>query len=225
MVPVQLDEYPDLPRAMLPPHVDVHICSTEGEIQSACNAILEEIMDDSAVIQVGFDMEWEFNNDQSSKSSHKTALIQLACFTAVYLLRVHLLKILPGSLKTILTSSQIVKIGRNVGGDYAKLSRDFPDFTPPPRHRGKLVGVVELGAFAKAKNAVVNGNVSLATITAASLGLNLSKEARLSEWGAPQLSEEQKHYAALDAWIALEIWTIFRDKYTIKSCCTCRLSY
>ena len=123
-----------------------------------------------------------------------------------------MLKALPKSLKTILTSPQIVKIGRNVGADFAKLARDFPDFKLPEKSRKGIVGVVELGAFAKAKNVVRYGNASLATITAATLGLNLSKEACSSEWGCLQLSEEQKDYAALDAWIALEIWKALKEK-------------
>src|ERR1700731_1100593 len=110
VIQVQLDEYSDLPRASLPSDITVHVCLTDGEIQSACASILEDISDDATVIHVGFDMEWEFSIGQSAFGGHKTALVQLAHSTAVYLLRVHLLKTLPSSLKTILTSPQIVKI-------------------------------------------------------------------------------------------------------------------
>jgi 3'-5' exonuclease len=43
---------------------------------------------------------------------------------------------------------------------------------------------------------------------------SLSKEVRTSEWGADILTEEQIHYAALDAWVALQIWDV------LKSCKT-----
>jgi hypothetical protein len=113
-----------------------------------------------------------------------------------------------------LKSQQIIKVGRNVGADLAKLARDFPDFKVPVKHRKKFVGVVELGAFAKAKNAVSSGTASLATIAAAALGVNLSKEIRSSEWSAPQLSAEQQQYAALDALVALEIWNTLKNQKT-----------
>jgi ribonuclease D len=164
------------------------------------------------IIHIGFDMEWEFSVGQSACGPHKTALLQLANSAVIYLLRTHLLKTLPNSLKTILSSPQLIKVGRNVGADLAKLARDFPGFIPPKKDKKGQVGVLELGAFAKAKNAVLDGHASLATITAATLGLNLSKEACSSEWGALMLSEEQKHYAALDAWISLEIWRSLKDQ-------------
>jgi hypothetical protein len=38
---VQLDEFSDLPQMTLPESVSVQVCSTEGEIQTACNSILD----------------------------------------------------------------------------------------------------------------------------------------------------------------------------------------
>jgi hypothetical protein len=50
----------------------------------------------------------------------------------------------------------------------------------------------------------------LSEITAATLQQSLSKETRTSEWGADMLTEEQIHYAALDAWVALQIWDVLK---------------
>ncbi|KAJ7478853.1 hypothetical protein B0H11DRAFT_1916536 [Mycena galericulata] len=116
-------------------------------------------------------------------------------------MRTHLLKTLPSSLVTILQSSQIIKIGRNIGGDLAKLAREFPEYKLPPKVNKKLPGVIELGAFAKSKNAISEGTASLSAITAAILHADLSKAARESPWNAPSLSQVQKDYAALDAWL------------------------
>jgi hypothetical protein len=121
----------------------------------------------------------------------------------VYLLRVHNLQKLPASLEVILNSSHILKIGRNVGGDFTKLARDFTVVIPQKRHNFRE-GVVELGAMAKSHNVVSSGNASLSAITAVTL--NLSKDTCISEWRTPELSDEQKDYAALDAWIVLFIY-------------------
>ena len=91
----------------------------------------------------------------------------------------------------------------------AKLACDFSDFDYHPSTHKK--GIVELGALASAKNAVVSGKASLAEIAAATLQQSLSKEVWTSEWGAGMLTEDQVHYAALDAWVALEIWGILNS--------------
>ena len=216
VIPAQLDEFSDLPTLVLPSDVSIHLCSTEAEIQSACLSILENLSDgDGSMIHIGFDMEWEFSVGHGASGSQKTSLIQVALQNAVYLLRVHLLKKLPNSLKTILNSMQVIKIGRNVGGDLGKLSRDFPDFVIPVQKKAWKKGIVELGKLASAKNAVSHGNASLAVITAATLHQNLSKETRLSEWDAPTLSSDQIQYAALDAWVALQIWDVLKAQNTV----------
>jgi len=59
---------------------------------------------------------------------------------------------------------------------------------------------------------VSSGNASLAAITAVTLNKNLSKDACISEWSAPELSCEKRDYAALDAWIALSIYDVLQNK-------------
>src|SRR5882762_8366201 len=204
---VQLDEFSDLPRAVLPEHVSVQICSNVGEIQTACNSILALLntLALEAHLLLGYDQEWEFQVNKTSGGPQKTVLVSLALPNIVYLLRVHNLQKLPASLEVILNSSRILKIGRNVGGDFAKLARDFTIAVPQKRNNSRE-GVVELGAMAKSRNVVSSGNASLAAITAVTLNKNLSKDPRISEWSAPELSDEQKDYAALDAWIVLSIY-------------------
>jgi hypothetical protein len=179
ITPVRLDEFGDLPMLSLPSDVTPLVCNTEAEIESACLEILGLLVDDNSKLHIGFDMEWEFNTEGYSFGSQKTALIQIALSKIVYLLQVYVLKKLPSALQTILKSLQIMKIGRNVGGDLAKLSRDFPDFTYDPNTHKK--GVIELGCLASDKNVVSLGKASLAEITAATLQQSLSKETRTSE--------------------------------------------
>jgi len=92
------------------------------------------------------------------------------------------------------------------------LSKDFPEYHFDKNHGAKLV---ELGALAKAKNAVVDANASLASITAVTLQQNLSKDVRSSEWTAPTLTEDQIEYAALDAWVSFPIWDVLKTQKNV----------
>lgn len=208
------NEFPDLPRLSLPSDVSTVVCSTEAEIESACLSIVELVNTTNidSKLCIGFDMEWEFSLEPGSSGAQKTALVQLALPHTIYLLRVYLLKKLPGALQTILLSTQVLKIGRNVGGDFAKLSRDFSNFSYIPQSKK---GIVELGKLASEKNAVASGNASLAQITAATLQQSLSKETRSSEWGARMLCQDQIHYAALDAWVALQIYDVLQANRSV----------
>jgi hypothetical protein len=178
---VQLDEFSDLPQLVLPQDVSIHTFGSMTGIQSACLNILDMIKSDQTIFHIGFDMEWEFSTGLAGSGSQKTALIQIALPKTVYLFQVYFLQKLPHSLETIIQSQQIVKIGRNIGADFAKLARDFPDLKLPQKQGKSYVGVVELGKLAAQKNVVPNGRASLAAITAATLQQYLSKECRPSE--------------------------------------------
>jgi ribonuclease D len=91
----------------------------------------------------------------------------------------------------------------------SKLSRDFPEYLFDKKRGVKLI---ELGAVAKAKNAVADGNASLASIVAVTLQQNLSKDTRSSQWTAPNLTEDQIEYAALDAWVTFPIWDVLKTQ-------------
>jgi hypothetical protein len=209
---IQLDEFADLPRLRLPSDVKVVTCSTEAEIRSACSTVLELLFDDQMTLQLGGDSEWEFSTEKAIGGSRKTALFTIALPTVVYLLRVCKVKTLPTSLRTLLMSRQIILVGRNISGDLTTLSKDFPEYYFDKNCGAKLV---ELGALAKAKNAVVDANASLASITAVTLQQNLSKDVCSSEWTAPTLTEDQIEYAALDAWVSFLIWDVLKTQKNV----------
>ena len=205
------DEHSDLPRLVLPGDVSVNVCGTESEIQNACLGIMELLSLSNDKLYIGFDMEWEFSTGFLGTGPQKTALIQIALPTSVYLLRVLTLKKLPISLEAILCSSQIIKIGQNIGADFAKIGRDFPDCKLPNKSKKSYSGVIELGRLAAKKNVVPNAQTSLTSIVAATLQLYLSKEFRSTEWGAEQLSDDQIQYAALDAYAGLLVWDVLKN--------------
>jgi hypothetical protein len=92
-------------------------------------------------------MEWEFSTGISGSGPQKTALIQLALPKSVYLLCVYSLKKLPASFQTLLTSQQIIKIGRSVGADFSKLARDFPEIILPQKHKNHIKESLSWGSW------------------------------------------------------------------------------
>ncbi|KAG2196356.1 hypothetical protein INT47_010791 [Mucor saturninus] len=106
---------------------------------------------------------------------------------------------LPQNLVKVLTDSKIVKIGKNISGDLLRFRyfglQNFP-------------GQLELGTFCKDKDLIERRSFSLADICGFVLKVQLPKKnlIRCGNWEAENLSEEQINYAALDAWVSLEIY-------------------
>ncbi len=210
VVSISTDEHPEFPTLTIPTDVSVVTCETMAQIQSACDIILGKLPAEPEMIHVGFDMEWDFTAGPSG-GPKATALVQIALPTEVYLLRTCFLENLPKALEIILGNTRIVKIGRNIGADFAKLAHDFPNIKLPPKIHRRYDGTIELGVLAKKKGVVPKATASLQAITAAALHYHLSKESHATEWSAEELSREQTTYAALDAWVALEIWNTIKD--------------
>ena len=206
-----MDEFSKLPRAVLPESVTIQQCKSSIEIQTACDMILVDLanMDPDHNLVLACDIEWEFSTGHTGTGTQKTALITIARPSIVYLMKVFHLTKLPTSLITILNSMGIQKIWQNAGGDLEKLARDFSVQVPQKVQKSRQ-GVIEIGPLAKSKNIVTRANASLAAITAATLGQNLSKKDHISSWNASELSRDQMIYAALDAWILLSIYKYLR---------------
>jgi hypothetical protein len=128
------------------------------------------------------------------------AAIQIAYQDLVYVFQVATCETLPSPLASLLENHKLVKIGRHVGADIKKIEKDFGV-------RGN--GTLELGTFCRERRLVANASLSLAELCAAALQLRLSKsnDVRLSDWKAMPLSTTQIQYAALDAYVALAIYT------------------
>ena len=109
----QFDEFSDLPTLVLPENVTVLVCTTEAEITVACETIMESVPAESTgqVLKIGYDQEWGFQTGPTGTGSQRTALIQMALPSMVYIIRTFQLKKLPASLQTILNSPRILKVG------------------------------------------------------------------------------------------------------------------
>lgn len=65
---------------------------------------------------------------------------------------------------------------------------------------------------------------SLAAICEEVLGVSLSKELQCSDWSSRPLTEEQKSYAAADAYCLLEIFTVFQRKFLNQGNFPCEIT-
>lgn len=184
-----------LPKVTLPSDTTIIVISEVNEIDTACQVIIDD-SERSDNVYLGFDYEWV--------GSSFISLIQISYKNIVYLFRVHSFTSLtfPKNLSEVIRSEKILKIGRNIQNDFTRLNRAFE--LDIPSTNGKL----DVGAFCYDRGVISRSRSRLDQICAYVLKLYLSKtpSLRCGNWEAPILSEEQKYYAAIDAWIGLEIF-------------------
>jgi ribonuclease D len=124
---------------------------------------------------------------------YPVSLLQLSTSDQAFLFRINKIG-LPIELAMILASPKILKIGVAIRDDIKILQRIVP-FKP--------AGFVELQDLVKTYGIE---NFSLKKLSAIVLGFRISKSARLTNWDAPELTEQQLIYGATDAWVSVEIY-------------------
>jgi hypothetical protein len=117
--------------------------------------------------------------------------------------QMHKIQQLPTAFIEFLTSSHIIKAGRNVKGDITRLCKQFGIVTP-------LAGLLDILQFCRARK-LLNPNQpnSLASIAEQVINVHLPKEAvpRLSDsWEYNELSSENLTYAALDIFAISKVY-------------------
>ncbi len=152
-------------------------------LESAINYLSNQKM-------LGFDTETKpsFKRGQVNQ----VALLQLSTGKKAFLFRINKIG-LPESLKKILSSPEILKVGVAIHDDIKGLQRVSP-FKPG--------GFMELQQ--QVKDYGIN-DFSLKKIAGIVLGVRISKSQRLSNWESDELTEAQQCYAATDAWISFQI--------------------
>ncbi len=170
----------------------------DGEIVVVDNeSMLEKACEELGAQQVvGFDTETR----PSFKAGvvNKVALLQLSTYKRCYLIRLCKVK-LSNRLLSILQRSDITKIGADVAGDLRSLGK-LRSFTPR--------GFVDLQSEV-AKVGIEDK--SLRKMSGIILGKRVSKAQRLSNWEAQTFTDQQKMYAATDAWVCLKIYDALAD--------------
>jgi len=172
---------------------DLELQKYEGKVQ-----LIDKVEDiDEAFIQinaqeyVGFDTETRpvFVRGQHNDVS----LIQIAIPDRVFLIRINEIG-LPDKVCEFFSNEGIKKLGVALADDIKDL-RKLKEFTPR--------GFFELNEMVNDLGIESNG---LRKLTAIILGFRISKNAQVSNWEAPVLSERQIRYAATDAWVCFEMY-------------------
>ena len=188
---------------------------TAQQINLAVSAI-KEIIDNAKGLALDCEWKIEFLGN-GMKKEWKISLIQLAYYNTVdntkqyLLIRPHKMSTLPSSLVSLLVDNSVNVVGVNVGGDLARIGRDFGiESTMAKRNKST---VINLGSYARKRDAVENGAIGMKALVKAVLGYDMEKknEDKFSDWNANKLSDSQIKYAIIDVCAPLECYQKLRD--------------
>ncbi|PSN65561.1 hypothetical protein BS50DRAFT_575532 [Corynespora cassiicola Philippines] len=204
------------------PHDEIlstHYCRNIEVAERVAKYFLEEKV-------VGFDIEWK-PYAPTWNIKENASLIQLASENRIALFHIALFagrtadKIVPPSLKAILESPDIYKVGVAIKGDFTRLSKFLGIKAQGVFELSRLHNLVEWYAVDPKK---VNMKlVRLSKQVETHLQLPLYKGERLagdpddkesvreSDWSQP-LSYDQIHYAAADAYASFRVWDVLESK-------------
>ena len=171
----------------------IHVIYAPSQVKSAVMALR------SASI-VGFDTETRPSFKRGER--HNVALLQLSTTSDAFLFRINNTGI-PAPLKEFIEDKSITKVGLSTTDDFHQLAR-VCDAHPN--------GFVELQQMVKQFRIT---DMSLQKIYAILFQEKISKGQQLSNWEAPQLTDAQKRYAAIDAWACLSIYNHLKDGHFI----------
>ncbi len=167
----------------------IHTIYAASQINSAVMALRSSPI-------VGFDTETRPSFKRGER--HKVALLQLSTESDAFLIRLNHTGI-PTPLKEFLEDKSVVKVGLSTSDDFHQLAR-VCDAHP--------AGFIELQEMVKQFDI---SDMSLQKIYAILFQQKISKGQQLSNWEAPQLSDAQKRYAAIDAWACLRIYSYLKE--------------
>ncbi|KAF7993174.1 hypothetical protein HCN44_006234 [Aphidius gifuensis] len=176
---------------------------------SLCDQIISRInKHPDSIVPIGFDLEWPFS---FQTGSGKTALAQVCVSkNTCHLFHIYKFEKLPLAFILLLSHPKVKLVGINIKNDVWKLSRDFKEF---PGQKVVDNNCIDCGPFA---NQVYKRSCrwSLANLTAYILKKRISKDdkVRKSKWHILPLSEEQKTYAATDAYVSLILYLTIQQK-------------
>ena len=126
-------------------------------------------------------------------NTYGVALIQLATDDVCMLFRLNKIGF-PPSLIQFLSDTNLLKIGLSLKDDFCSMHR---------RQKFIPAGFIDLQKMVKEHDIE---DISLQKIYALLFEKKISKNQRLSNWEAEELTDSQKKYAALDAWACLKIY-------------------
>jgi len=161
----------------------IHVISTVSQVKSAVTALRKAPM-------VGFDTETRPAFKRGER--HNISLLQLATHTDAFLFRLNKIGAVT-VLKDYLEDATVTKVGLSTNDDFHQLA---------------TLGVTHPKGFIELQQLVKDFSItdmSLQKIYAILFQQKISKSQQLTNWDAPQLTEAQQRYGAIDAWACLRI--------------------
>lgn len=172
----------NLPKVLFPGRIVV--VTTENDADKAVDFLL---------VQPILGVDTETRPAFKKGISHKVALLQVATHDICFLFRLNYTGITTSILK-LLEDTTVPKIGLSLHDDIMSMHRraDFKpgNFIDLQKHVGEI-GIEDL---------------SLQKLYANFFGQKISKAQRLSNWEADILTQQQKNYAATDAWACIMLY-------------------
>lgn len=200
---LQLDDSaaPPLDELRFPKNHKVNYITSAEDLNVYMRVLKEELSQAVAAggpNRVGLDAEWDMPRGRSFGRYAPPSPVQVVQLSTPWrTLVVHIaLSGVTHSLKAFLCDPAVLKVGRNVGGDVAKLQA-LPGVT--------VKGQVELATMARDMALMRKATCSLRTMCEKLLGFTLDKTEQKGYWGT-MLSVPQMTYAAKDAYAACALY-------------------
>ncbi|KAL8791284.1 MAG: hypothetical protein Q9195_005973 [Heterodermia aff. obscurata] len=184
--------------------VKVHYCKNKVDTERIAQLFRDEEV-------IGFDIEWKANAQAKDGIKQNVSLIQMASEERVALFHVARYRdeesregLVAPTLKVIMESPQITKVGVNIKGDCTRLQRFLGIES---RGLFELSHLYKLVKYSGGDTSSINKRlVRLATQVEEHLGLPLSKGAeRMSDWSLA-LDLNQVQYAASDSYAGFQLF-------------------
>lgn len=184
---IDKDELKELPKAIF--SGQIHVVQSEAETKKAVDYLKSRQA-------IGIDSETRptFTKGQS----HKVALLQISSENCCFLFRLNMIG-LSQPLVDLLENPNVIKVGLSLKDDFMMLHKRAP-FTQR--------NCIELQDYVRQFGIQ---DKSLQKIYAILFKQKISKSQRLSNWEADVLSDNQKQYAATDAWACLKIYNLLQE--------------
>lgn len=145
---------------------------------------------------VGLDLEWEFGLYVG-----RTAVMQLATATDIFVIQLSRMPTVPGSLIDMLQDPRIHKVGVAIQQDLSKMERDFGIRSVGGLELSRVASELDPERWTKRRTLI-----SLRDLCMTYLQHDLDKgPTRISSWTRIPLTEMQLAYAASDAYVSLEL--------------------
>lgn len=183
----------------LPNTCRVVYCSNFGDCSMICETNLNCR---EAQLIVGFDAEWPVSYEKGKEDV--VAVIQVCTSEKeCYVFQVSHMNSFPPMLKQLIEHENFIKVGVNIEADLYKLGRNFGIDALKAIH-----SCVDLSSLA---NSVLDRSScwSLAGLAQYLFETEVSKlpSVRMSRWDSFPLTDKQLEYAALDAFLSLNVYT------------------